>query len=294
MILDGNLFAGGAAVSERDVSNAETANYSSDVDAALKRFGWKGELAAAIVLALNGTNTGVLEGRVVIRGKPIEKTCKVDAVKIWQNAEHGTVLEDFSMFNFSEGGLSSGYVDGEAIVHSFTAAEEGHLRVLLAGDLEEDGIGPFCLRMICQLSKDCSLDRGIWLSYAVLLFPGTVAEMAARGPVAVSPNWPGIKVAEGEMPVLPKPSIAWRCPILPLLVPGTPFDVEPTAPSAQTLRVAVAGIMSRAVAPDACKNAASLFNKWAKLEKRREVLRVKEPAVEWPAADQFVEQGNEV
>ncbi len=293
MSIDVNLFAGTGGIASSDVMNSEVSNYSNEVDTALGKYGWKGEAAACVVLALNGNNTAVLEGHLTIRGKPREKDWRIEAKRIWPGADEGVALivsgENLKAFKFGTGGLCSDYLDGTAAVHQFYSGES-RPTALLAGDLLEKEIGDFCMRVVCQLSRESTVERGIWLIYTLMIFPESAAGLAAKGHVTSYPNWPGIKITEGEMPVLPRPARAWGCPIVPLLLPGTPLSQEPTIPSAVALKSAIAGVMNSAVAPEVCKNVGSLNNKWAKLE-RKQTLPPKELAVSWPATDRTADEG---
>ena len=295
MLLDNSFFAGGGGYGEHDPGKYEVGNFSTHVDQALGRYGWAGDLAACVVLSLSGDNTTVLEGCLVVRGKPRAKDCQIEASKVWQGAEQGVLLTvslaDMQAFGFSAGGLCSDFVDGEQIVHHFAATGEGRPRVLLAGEAREKGIGAFCLRLVCQVAKDCNVEKELALSYVLMIFPGTVAAMAEKGPATNGPGWPGIKLTEGEMQILPKPAVLWRCPILPLIIPGTPLSQEPVIPQPAALREAIAGIMRKAGILDCCKSAASLANKWQKLERKKEELRLKEPAMVWPEVETVQETG---
>ena len=295
MRIDANLFTGTGGLCDSDVTKGEVNNYSNEVDTALSKFGWKGDAVASIILALNGNNTEVLESHLAIRGKPREREYRIDAKKVWPEADEGVTLvvsaENLRSFKFTAGGMCSDYLDGSTAVHQFYSGDS-RPKVLLAGDLLENEIGEFCLRVVCQLSKESTAERGLWLAYTLLIFPGTAAELAAKGQVTSYPNWPGIKIAEGEMQFLPRPSKTWGCPIVPLLLPGTPLSQEPTIPAAAALKTAIAGVMNSAVAPDSCKNVGSLQNKWAKLE-RQQTLPAKEPAVTWPAEDRTADEGRD-
>ncbi len=295
MLLDEAFFVGGGGYGEHDRGKCEVANFSTHVDQALGRYGWTGDLAACVVLTLNGDNTSVIEGCLVVRGKPRTKTCQIEASKVWQGVDQGILLTvdlgDLQAFSFAAGGLYSDFTDGDQVVHHFAVTEDGRPRPLLAGEVRDKGIGPFCLRLVCQVAKDSNIEKEVGLTYTLLIFPGSAASLADKGLVTRGPGWPGVKLTEGEMTVLPKPTVAWRCPILPLILPGTALSQEPVIPPAAALREAIAGIMRKAGLPDCCKSAASLANKWSKLERKREELQMKEPAMMWPAVETVVETG---
>ncbi len=121
MELDVALFNGGKSLGETDATNCEVSNFTTHVDAALNRFGWSGELTAAVIVELSGDNRSILSGQLVVQGKARDKEIKIDASRVWQDAELGTTLivnmEDWSIFTFSAGGLYSDYVEGDAVMH---------------------------------------------------------------------------------------------------------------------------------------------------------------------------------
>lgn len=288
--LGDSLFGGGKGPGPAvaDAARAEVSNYADSVDAALSKFGWKGEVAACVVLGLTGDNRAVSEGQLVIRGRQEDRESKLDISRVWPEADAGTILSidvDLSKFQFSKGGLFSDYVESDSVVHHYAANAATRPRVLLASETARYGIGQFSLRMVCQLSRDCDVERGVWLEFVVLLFPESAADRAKRSAALTDcPSWPGLFVVGGEIPLLPWPTVPWRCPVVPLLLAGTPFAQEPLYPTAGNLREAIAGIMRRAGAPDVCKTASGLVSKWSRIERRREGLQPAAVAVTWPAA----------
>jgi hypothetical protein len=101
-------------------------------------------------------------------------------------------------------------------VHYFQTKEEnGVLKPVLSAKLTELGIGGFCLRMSCQLSRSSTATTGVWLKYTQLVFPERKETILKTHIAAKNPAWPGLKIMEGDMAVLPRPSEAGSAPSCP-------------------------------------------------------------------------------
>jgi hypothetical protein len=237
-------------------------------------------------LVLTPDNRKVQEGVLVTRGKLEIAEHTMDAKKVWLDAVPGTTLtirlDTVDMFEFTEGGLYSDYVCAENVIHFFHTTEEGrNPRPILTAKLPELGVGSFCLRMVCQISKSSTSKTGVWLKYYVMIFPETKKKLM-ENEMARNPGWPGLKLCEGEMAILPRPKVAWQCPILPLLWTGQPFDQLPEAPSATELRRAVGAIMSGSFEPKIYQSPGAVLSKWDKIGKNKEELSNKTGPVTWP------------
>ena len=98
--------------------------------------------------------------------------------------------------------------------------------------------------MVCQVAKSSSPAKGVIIKYLIYLFPRSRGEILEMGEAPRQGAWPGLKIAEGEFPLGPKPTTAWQCPILPLIVPGTSFATLAVAPTADRLRQGIANVMT--------------------------------------------------
>ncbi len=65
-----------------------------------------------------------------------------------------------------------------------------------------------------------------------------------------SAAWPGLLITEGTMPLLPEASTLWKCPVVPLILSGAPFNKHAYLPPEGALRRAVAAIMGQGVLPE--------------------------------------------
>jgi hypothetical protein len=52
-------------------------------------------------------------------------------------------------------------------------------------------------------------------------------------------------VKEGEFPLMPEATENWQCPIVPVILPGTPFESHPYTPGAEDLQRRVAAVMGK-------------------------------------------------
>jgi hypothetical protein len=285
--LDKALFGGNSdQIANSDIVDLEVTNFESSADKALKRFHWKGGAVASVGLILSADNRKVHEGFLVTRGKFETGELQMEARHIWREADHGVTvtirLPTADVFRFTDGGMCSDYISAEEVVHFHHITEEGRApRAVLPSKLAELGVESFCLRMTCQLSKSSSAATGVWLKYVVLLFPEK-KETLLKYEAAKSAAWPGLKLYDGEMAVLPRPSAAWKCPVLPLIWPGTPFEQLAVLPTGDELRLAIGAIFNKSNEPSVYKSATSLAAKWDKLIREKEELSTKAGPVTWP------------
>ena len=133
-------------------------NFNSDVDDKLKKDGWKGEAVCYIGLYLSADNTRVDRGNFMVKGKLTDESLRIEANKIWTEADDSVVLvlnfPKAEVFTFNESGLSSDIVRQEDIQHGFyLISGETAPQVILETDYEEHGVGKFCMRMMCTVSK---------------------------------------------------------------------------------------------------------------------------------------------
>ena len=162
--IDGDLFRGSGSISAQDAANCEVNNIGDAVTAVLADYGWNGEPAGCILLQLSADNEHVAAGSFLAQGSE-EKEFVLDTSKIWQDANMGITLTvrlpELDSFAFNDGGLTSDFLPDEEMVHFFHATQEGGAaRPILTADLAALGIGRFCIRLVCQLSKASTRERG--------------------------------------------------------------------------------------------------------------------------------------
>lgn len=286
--LDKQFFIGAGPPCAQDVKQAEVRNFTSDVTATLAENGWSGTgPCSCIGLTLSADNKRVEKGTFLVRGKLSDEQVKIDADKIWPAADKKAVLglrlPDGGAFTFSEAGLSSDLLEQNAVQHGFYAVEADKApAVIMENDYNAWGFGAFCIRLSCVISKSSSALRGIVIKYTAYLFPESKENMIATYELAQSPAWPGMRLCEGEMPLLLRPSVAWGCPIMPLLQTGAPLGSTPTLPDQEEMRKAIATIINRSCVPETGRTGATLVAKWRKIANNRENLVMKAGPVTWP------------
>ena len=135
-----------------------------------------------------------------------EEPERIEAKTIWADTDENVIqslkLNNREIFTFNATGLTSDILPRENV----------------------QGIRNFCLRMACTISKNSSVRKGVVLKYSILIFPDSKGNMLSTYKLAQSLAWPGMRVI--ELVVLPRPPAKWGCPILPLIMPGTPFELK--------------------------------------------------------------------
>ena len=288
--LDKDLFRGSSQVAEEDLARGEVNNIGEDVTNVLTSFDWEGGPVACILLQLSPDNERIAAGSLITRGRE-DREYTLDASKVWQDATLGVTLTirlpELDSFTFTDGGLTSDFLPDEDCIHFFHAAREGGTSApILTANLAQQGIGRFCTSLVCQLAKSSCAARGVILKYTLMLFPASRGELLQMSERVTSGSWPGIRLGEGEMPLLPRPSADWGCPVLPLIRPAISFSVLGRAPGSTALRQAIGAIMRRCGGPESSRNAASLHAKWDRIKRSPANFAEKEVPVTWPEQEQ--------
>ena len=288
-VLDKTIFFSGNSNSVADdLGKVEVANFSSDVDSALSsHFGWRGKAIAVVGLSLTPDNLRCMSGQLITRGDLELKEKKMAANTIWADAKPNIMLHltfpSADTFMFSTGGLWSQFVDSQQIPHTFHDSSEGRGgRALISSDERLEGTEPgFCLRMVTQISSLSSAARGVVLRGAIMLFPAKMDDITEAVESKFA-GWPGLKIAEVLLPMGPRPSAQWGCPILPFLKPFQPFATDDVAPAVSRLHHAVGYIMRNARIHDGLKSGTEVLNKWAYIRSNPKELVDKTPSIVWP------------
>ena len=263
-VLGEKLFIGRDRVLETDISNCEVHNVGEAVSNVLKDYGWVDGPVCGVILHLSPDNERISTGTFLTRGSE-ERDFRIEATKLWQDANMGVVLTvrmpELDSFIFSDG-LTSDLLPDSEVVHFFhEAKEDGAAAPILSSELGAWGLGRFCIRLVCHTSKNSSEERGMFVKYYVMIYPGGRPQLEQMSPHVISASWPGLKLGEGEMPLMPKPTRPWGCPILPLIKPGLSFEMLGRAPSSAAMRAAITAMMNRSGAPEVSRSVASCFLK---------------------------------
>jgi len=244
-----------------------------------------------VIIGLSNDNKRVMGATFGLAGPVEERDIKIEVSKLWPAGKADTSLVirglDGQSFTFEEGGLWSDLLQDDETAHLFTKQSENRPPTpLLQADYGESGIGRFCVRINCQISKSSTPEKGVFARYALLVLPGTRAELLAKSPLVRKGEWPGIKLSEGEFQLGPAAKAAWGCPLVPLMRPGTRFSQLGSAPRAEKLRGAIGGVLRKAVVPETSRACTTLQTKWDRLIRHPEESGAKQPAITWPAASE--------
>lgn len=261
-------------------------NGEDSIVSALSQSGWNGGAVCYILLNLSPDNLRVDRGRFAAKGLE-ERDLSIAASKIWQDADININLTvrmpSMESFIFGDGGLTSYYLDSKEIVHFFhKVSESGAQTPILSANIKDFGLGDFCIRLVCNVTSSSGVRNGVRIKYHVLLFPLSAEGVKNISAATQSPSWPGIRLGEGEMPLLPKSKVQWGCPVMPLLQCRVQLSDIAHTPKAADLRFAISEIMQRSGAPDAQKNAAATTAKWEKLAQDFSKFRDKPAPFSWP------------
>ena len=174
--MDGGLFQGEGPISEADVLKLQVLNGEEAVDEALKSFKWTGRAAGCVILNLSADNLTATGGQFTARGRLARDEVKLEAAKIWRDAEPGCLLTvkvpTGGKFAFGGGGLCSDYLEADGVEHCFTSGSGRNAQPVLRADYADRGIGDFCLRLVCHIAK-ASRKVGVTLAFTVLIYPGS-------------------------------------------------------------------------------------------------------------------------
>lgn len=286
--LDGNLFIGESEIREEDTFNCEALNNGAAVTSVFTDYGWGGRAACGVLLHLSPGNDRVVSGCFITKGAE-DAEFKLAATKIWADADPSVivtiVLPCLDSFNYSDGGLTSDFLPDDEVVHYFHVITDGGPPApILTNDIKRFGLGRFCLRLVCHLAKNSNSKQGVRVKYTTMLYPAGLGELWKMSHLVSHAGWPGIKLGEGECPMIPTPTAAWGCPVLPVLRPAVSFAASSTPPNSAALRQAISGIMRRCGLPEVARSPTSLAAKWEKLIKEPGSFATRDPPTTWPEA----------
>ncbi len=291
------LFVGECKVDTSDWKKISVPGFGPrQVSEFLETFGWDGSAAASVGLRMAADNESVTAARLSIVGCWAPQPARVQAQKLWARAPADIWLEidlqDIGTFRFADNDMASCYIPDVAVKHNFTTqGEDGQQKTLSDEEVTANNITPFALRAACGLSSASSATDGVWLTCAVVVYPASEEEMAALSTAYKSPAWPGIKLAEGDLPILPRagknhPALngkEWGCPITPALIPGAPWEETGKKLEQTTVTAAIGNLLNSGQFPNCAASADSLKKKWDTAQRAPEKLTYRKPEVTWPA-----------
>ncbi len=291
-VIDQQLFAGTDKLTEADWPSLSAPDISNrSLEKILEQHGWEHKGAAAIGLKLSADNTSVMAARLAILGSWDQKI-QLQAKKVFAKADEGTILEveltDLGVFRCKEGEMWSQFVPQAGFKASYS--RDG--RALEQEELERQGIQELSARAVMHLSKDCGLKWGIWIKVTILVFPLCDETMRAISEDTANPAWPGVKLAEGQVPLLPACGKGkkvfggknWGCPIAPILTPGVPWEAALGPLDKATVAEACGALLNGGSLPEALLTAEAIEKRWEVLLANPGTVQEKAAEKLWPAA----------
>ena len=157
-------------------------------EAKLNSFSWNGKIAAYITLVLSNDNKTVANGTFNLIGSFSDQPLIIPVKKIWGTNDDTVSLKlalpDGRIFLFSEGGLTSDYINGENCTTSFFLNNNPTVPTPVQEDeLLIHGIGSFSLRAFAVPVSANSVK--VW----ILAFPAD-KEGVLSHPLGRTPAWP--------------------------------------------------------------------------------------------------------
>lgn len=283
------LFQGERNLTVKEISQCAASNSSDGVNTVLSKFGWNENLlGAGTILEFSPDNRHVARAAFLLRGPLAEEGVTIHAAKCWINASEDVVLHikfpQADQFNFSSGGGFSEYLDSSHFEHSFHSVDEdGQQTDIDTTDLQENGVGAFCLRIVAYPVKAVKPRAGVLVKVNVLLFPKTSDELDELCDATRSPSWPGIRVLETESQFFPTVANGtWGCPLLPIVIPGANLIDCQNVPSGRELRHAIGGVLRHVARPEAHIKPQTLKAHWDNIIKEPTSLKSRTPEYTWP------------
>jgi hypothetical protein len=158
--------------------------------------------------------------------------------------------------------------------------------VVLAEERTRAGIDDFSTRIVCQVFGTSDGRKGVIVKYNILLVPASQHTLAEI-PESKYAGWPGLACHEGSFPMDPRPTVAWKCPIVPFVRPGIPYAELQMAPPEGRPRIYMAAIMRRVNQPDILNTGGAVAAKWERLRANPRELLFTQPTTSRPPAPDF-------
>ena len=257
-------------------------NAVNDLPGFLAGVGWNLGAYGAFTLSLSPDNQRVLNGAFNLIGSLFNNR-NYNAALYWPTTTPVTLslsLPDLSIFHFPNSSLVSNYVPSSALTHSFNQNNVP----LPASSLVNLGITPFCIRAHIYPTTDS------FVKIILSLSPSDETRLQSLFPFHDDPRFPAIKLGTFEFPMGPSAATPplnrqWGFPIVPILLPGSPWLDSSSLPSGADLRFALSSMLSSATLPDSKQNFAT-YNQRCEylLSVGPTGLKSKPPPIAWPPA----------
>ena len=184
----------------------------------LTELGWEGQLAASVIVKASVDGERVAGSTFKINGELTKDPVSFQAAKLWDKCGADIQLQVTvpagAEFDFSGGTLASEFAGEEGLQFTFIKGDTA----IPEDRWEAEGLGNFCLRIVCHLGKTSNGPTGTHIKFTVLAFPLNAKQLADLGTATEDGSWPGIKILEGQCGLFPvAPAGLWGAPIFPLI-----------------------------------------------------------------------------
>jgi len=252
----------------------------------LTQLGWEGQLAASVIVKASVDGERVAGAVFKVHGGLTKDPVTFQAAKLWDKCGADIQLQvtvpTGAEFDFSGGTLASEFSGEEGLQFSFIKGDS----VIPEDRWEAEGLGNFCLRMVCHLGKTSNGPTGPHIKFTVLAFPLSAQQLAELGAATEEGSWPGIKILEGQFGLFPlAPAGLWGAPIFPLIDVSGRADTSTATPSGARLKYAISALMRVAALPTSCTNNSGLQRQCKARLRTGAGAGDKEPIIIWPTAE---------
>ena len=266
-------------LSLEDIKSLSITNPDDIDDILLPRAAWNGGALGVFCLSLTPDNERILNASMLLQGSLLEaKTLNVTS--LWANTEDVSLsitLDDLTFLSFPPGSLVSDYLPSTEFERTFTKSGI----VLDPNQLTDAGVSEFCIRGHVYPSTDT------FAKIVLTIYPMNITDLM-KNPLHSDHRFPGMSIETLEFQLGPTPMLSplakpWGFPIVPCIMPGSPFNIAPSFPSGDEIRRALASLLRTATIPDVKKTLNSFNLKIAQiLEDGSSISAAKLPGIRWP------------
>ena len=261
-IISGQKFLGSTPLTPEDFANLSVDGFGNPAETLLANINWSGEIVALTGIRLSPDNSRIVGSYIFLLGSLLSRK-RLNITKPW-NLPAATYLTlsipNANLFVFNNGTLYSDYLDSSSFEFSFSQ----HGSDVSLESLSALGYNGFSLR--AHLAPISPTYTRIW----VTLYPFSKAMLLSSHPLAINPNFPGLRVLEGDIPFTPLSSgpplnKAWGFPFSPAVLLGSELSDSPVLPSNTTIIAALSTMLRKPVRPELYASGSQLQARYADL-----------------------------
>ena len=266
-----------------DLASLSVDSTSDFAPVLLSEVNWNGGALGCLSATLTGDNERVECTTFHLLGE-LWSNKVFNVSSFWPTEEATTLtlsLDDLTVFTFPEGSLVSNYVCSSELTYSFS--QNGS--IITEENFTTAKISDFCLRAFAHPTTDS------FAKIIILIYPCSLATLASY-PSFQDTRFPGIKLANAEIPLAPIPTLSplqrsWGFPLACAIFPGSDWSEAPGRPLGSRLRVALSELLRSACLPEAKSNHAGFLLRLQEIETSGDSSLIsKLPSLLWPPADE--------